>query len=258
MKVEVKSLWFSHGEKGREVLKGVSFSAPSGFITAILGPNGSGKSTLFRCIAGIWRPVKGEVFVEGRGIGKLSFRDRARLFAMVPQEHTPPFPYRVFDVVLMGRASYVGFLSSPKKKDYEAAEEAIALVGIEHIKDVPYTKVSGGERQLVLVARALAQASPVIILDEPTSHLDFRNQLKVLGIVKSISKERGVTVLVTLHDPNLAMTFADHAIVISDGSVVAEGLPCRVITEELIKEVYGIETKIISWNGTRFVCPVVE
>jgi iron complex transport system ATP-binding protein len=257
MKLEVLSLSFRHDNRQREILKSVSFGAPQGALTAILGPNGSGKSTLFRCVVGLWRPSEGQVLVEGRDTRKLSFAERARLFAVVPQDHDPPFPYRVFDVVLMGRASYVGMFSSPKKKDYEAAEEAIALVGIEHIKNEPYTKVSGGERQLTLIARALAQNAPIVILDEPTSHLDFRNQMRVLTTIRSIAKDRKVTVLLTIHDPNLTMLFADFVVVLREGSVVANGIPQQVITEDLIREVYGVPTKIISWNGTRLVCPVV-
>lgn len=257
MNLEVRSLSFKHDSRQKEILKAVSFSAPQGALTAILGPNGSGKSTLFRCVVGLWRPTEGQVLVGGRDTRKLSFAERARLFAVVPQDHDPPFPYRVFDVVLMGRASYVGMFSSPKKKDYEAAEEAIALVGIEHIKNEPYTKVSGGERQLTLIARALAQNSPIVILDEPTSHLDFRNQMRVLTTIRSIAKDRKVTVLLTIHDPNLTMLFADFVVVLREGSVVASGVPQQVVTEDLIREVYGVLTKIISWNGTRLVCPVV-
>lgn len=258
MKVEVRSLYFRHKESHREILKDVSFVAPGGSITVILGPNGSGKSTLFRCITGLWKPFRGEVLVGERNTGKMSFTERARLFAMVPQDHHPPFPYRVFDVVLMGRASYVGMFSSPKEKDYKATEDSISLVGIQHIKNKPYTKISGGERQLVLIARALAQASPVIIFDEPTSHLDFRNQLKVLTTIRSISRERQATVLVTLHDPNLSMLFADYTVVIHEGSVVASGPPHEVVTEDLIRKIYGVETKVISWNGARLVCPIVR
>jgi iron complex transport system ATP-binding protein len=257
MNLEVKSLSFRHDSKQRLILKDVSFTAPQGAVTAILGPNGSGKSTLFRCIVGLWRPFEGQVLVNGRDTGKLSFAERARLFAVVPQDHDPPFPYRVFDIVLMGRAPYVGMFSSPKKKDYEAAEEAIALVGIEHIKNEPYTRVSGGERQLTLIARALAQNSSIVILDEPTSHLDFRNQMRVLTTIRNIARDRKVTVLVTIHDPNLTMLFADFVVVLREGAAVAKGCPHQVVTEQLIQEVYGVETKIISWNGTRLVCPVV-
>ncbi|MEJ5300263.1 MAG: ABC transporter ATP-binding protein [Thermodesulforhabdaceae bacterium] len=258
MNLEVDSLCFRHKNQHKDVLKSISFSATQGTVTAILGPNGSGKSTLFKCIVGLWKPYRGKILVGDKDSSKLSVRDRAHLFAVVPQDHEPPFPYRVLDVVLMGRASYVGMFSSPKRKDYEAAEEAISLVGIEHIKHEPYTKISGGERQLTLIARSLAQSAPIMVLDEPTSHLDFRNQLRVLSTVKSISKERNVTVLVTLHDPNLALLFADNAVILREGSVVVTGHPHRIITEDLVIQVYGVETKVISWNGTKLVCPIMS
>ena len=257
MNLEVESLAFRHRGQQEDVLRSVTFIAHQGDVTAILGPNGSGKSTLFKCIVGLWNAYEGEIKVGGKNPSKFSVRERARLFATVPQDHEPPFPYSVLDVVLMGRASYVGIFSSPKRKDYEAAEEAMSLVGIEHIKDKPYTGISGGERQLTLIARAIAQSAPVMVLDEPTSHLDFRNQLKVLSTVRSISRERNITVLVTLHDPNLALLFADRVAILKEGYVVAEGDPKSVITEGLISKVYGVETRIISSDGTRLICPVM-
>ncbi|SFM53489.1 ABC transporter ATP-binding protein [Thermodesulforhabdus norvegica] len=254
--LSVKDLHFRHKGSLREVLKGISFEAHKGAITAILGPNGSGKTTLFKCISGLWSYQKGQVTVEGVPVNELSFRERARFFAIVPQDHEPPFPYSVLDVVLMGRAGYVGIFSSPDKEDYERAEEAIGLVGIEHLKNTPYTKISGGERQLALIARALAQSSPVMLLDEPTSHLDFRNQINVLKKIRQIALEKDLTVVVTLHDPNLASLFSDKILVINSGSKVAEGSPEEIITEDLIRRIYGVEVKKAFVNGQSIICPV--
>lgn len=255
--LEVKELSFKHKGESRDVLKGISFRAEKGEITTILGPNGSGKTTLFKCISGLWKHYRGEIKVEGKVIDSLSFRKRARLFSVVPQEHEPPFPYSVFDVVLMGRASYVGVFSSPGKKDYEKVNEALAIVGIEHLKDIPYTKISGGERQLTLIARAIAQESPVMLLDEPTSHLDFRNQINVIKKIKEIVKDRQLTAVMTLHDPNLSGFFSDKVVVINSGAKVAEGRPSDIITEELIKKVYGVDVKRSFVDGRSIICPVL-
>jgi len=254
--LSVKDLHFCHKGSVEEVLKGISFEARKGSITTILGPNGSGKTTLFNCISGLWNYQKGNVSVDGVPINKLSFRERARFFAIVPQEHEPPFPYSVLDVVLMGRASYVGIFSSPNKEDYERAEEAIGLVGIEHLKNTPYTKISGGERQLTLIARALAQSSPVMLLDEPTSHLDFRNQINVLKKIRQIALEKDLTVIITLHDPNLTSLFSDKVLVINSGTKIAEGSPEEIITEDLIKRIYGVEVKKAFVNGQSIICPI--
>jgi len=255
--LEVKGVYFKHKEQTIDVLKGISFKAEKGGLTTILGPNGSGKTTLFKCISGLWKYYKGEIKVDGVSIDKLSLKKRARLFSVVPQEHEPPFPYSVFDVVLMGRASYIEVFSSPSKKDYEKAEIALKTVGIEHLKNIPYTKISGGERQLTLIARAIAQEAPVMLLDEPTSHLDFKNQVNILKKIKEIAKMGGITVLMTLHDPNLAGLFSDKVVVINSGSKVAEGLPEDIITEDLIKRVYDIDVKKAEIDGKSIICPLL-
>jgi len=255
--LEVREVYFKHKDQTMDVLKGISFKAEKGGLTTILGPNGSGKTTFFKCISGLWRYYKGEVKVDGVSIDKLSYKKSAKLFSVVPQEHEPPFPYSVFDVVLMGRASYIGVFSSPGKKDYEKVEEALETVGIKHLKNIPYTKISGGERQLTLIARAIAQEAPVMLLDEPTSHLDFKNQINILKKIKEIANIKGLTVLMTLHDPNLAGLFSDKVVVINSGSKVAEGLPEDIITEDLIKRVYDIDVKRANIEGQNIICPLL-
>jgi iron complex transport system ATP-binding protein len=253
----VKGVYFKHKDQTLDVLKGISFKAEKGGLTTILGPNGSGKTTLFKCISGLWKYYKGEIQVDGIIIDRLSFKKRARLFSFVPQEHEPPFPYSVFDVVLMGRASYIGVFSSPGKKDFEKAEEALNTVGIEHLRNIPYTKISGGERQLTLIARAISQEASVMLLDEPTSHLDFKNQINILKKIKEIANVRGITVVMTLHDPNLAGLFSDKVVVINSGSKVAEGLPKEIINEDLIRRVYEIDVKKANVDGQSIICPVL-
>ncbi len=257
MMISIRSLCFRHKGIKEDILKGISFNAEKGNITTILGPNGSGKTTLFKCIAGLWNYYHGEILFDGKPIDKLSFRKRARIFSVVPQEHEPPFPYSVFDVVLMGRASYVGVFSSPGKRDYEMTESALKTVGIEQLRDKPYTKISGGERQLTLIARALAQDTPVMLLDEPTSHLDFRNQINVLKKIREIARDKALVVIMTLHDPNLAGLFSDKVVVINSGTKIAEGKPDEIITEEVIKNVYAVEVRKSNINGHSIICPVL-
>jgi iron complex transport system ATP-binding protein len=256
--LQVDNFSFRHSKEAQDIIHDISFSAGEGEITTVLGPNGSGKTTLFRCLVGLWRPQHGRMRFGDRELMHLSAHDRARLIAVVPQDHEAPFPYTVFDIVIMGRASHVALFSGPTDRDVAAAHYAIASVGIEHLSDRPYTKISGGERQLVLIARALAQQAPVLILDEPTSHLDFRNQVLVLETVRSIVLERGLTALMTLHDPNLALLFSDQALVLGAGQIMAKGKPKQVITADTLRAVYGIEVSVVNYNGTAFICPKVS
>lgn len=253
----VSGLTFRHPGAGRPVLDGVSFEARRGAINVILGPNGSGKTTLFKCVAGLWKPQSGAVSYKNHQVLSLSERSRSRLIAVVPQDHEPPFPYSVADVVLMGRAAHVGAFSSPGKHDLHIADEALRALELDALRRKPYTQISGGERQLVLVARALAQQSPILLLDEPTSHLDFRNQLRVLLKVREIARQRDITVLMTLHDPNLALLFADNVIVLAGGKVQSHGQADQVITTETMAAVYGVEVVVLQNNGTRVISPKV-
>ncbi|KAF0180206.1 MAG: ABC-type cobalamin/Fe3+-siderophore transport system ATPase component [Nitrospirae bacterium] len=253
--LSIENLTFRHARAAADVIHRVTFEADAGAITTILGPNGSGKTTIFRCIAGLWTVQQGSVRFGGRELTALSAHNRARLIAVVPQDHEPPFPYSVFDIVLMGRASHVAMFSAPSESDLTAARDAIESVGIAHLAERPYTKISGGERQLVLIARALAQHSPVLILDEPTSHLDFRNQLLVLEKVRSIVIEKKLTALMTLHDPNLAMLFSHKVILVSEGRILDSGSPEAVITARNLHAMYGIDVSVVINNGVGFICP---
>jgi len=255
--IEVEDLHFWHKGEDIPILKRIEFKASPQEVTVILGPNGSGKTTLFKCILGLWEARKGEVFINGRSIRTMGRGEVAKNVAIVPQDHEPPFPYSVFDVVLLGRIVHVGLLSSPSRRDKEAARGALEALGVERLADRPYTKIRGGERQLVLIARCLAQEAPVMLLDEPTAHLDFRNQVMVLTKVKSIAKEKGLVVLMTLHDPNLALLFSDQVLLLNGGEVVARGGPKEVITEENIRRVYGLDVAFISQDGMELICPKV-
>ena len=255
--LDIQRLSFRHPGAGTDILKGIDFRMHEGRMTTLLGPNGSGKTTLFKCISGLWQPREGAILFGGKDMTALSSEQRAGIIAIVPQEHEPPFPYSISDVVLMGRAAHISMFSSPSKQDVLKSDEAMETVGIFHLKERPYTKISGGERQLVLIARALAQETPILILDEPTSHLDFRNQILILTKVREIARRRGLTVLMTLHDPNLAMLFSDDVVMINEGTVMSCGLPGEVITADNLKRMYGINVAVISHNGTKVICPEV-
>ncbi|MFB3925827.1 MAG: ABC transporter ATP-binding protein [Syntrophales bacterium] len=260
----IDNIYFTHhrgsnssNDRG-DILKGVSFEAPDGQMTTILGPNGSGKTTLFKCISGLWRPRQGKIRFGDRDLAGLSHSERAKLIAVVPQEHDPPFPYTVFDIVLMGRASHIPLFSTPSARDAAATEAALDRIGVAALRGRPYTKISGGERQLVMIARAIAQEAPLLLLDEPTSHLDFRNQILVLEKVRGIVRQRGLTVLMTLHDPNMAMQFSDHVVMIENGSVLAQGPPAEVLTAGNLKRVYNLDISVIRHNGTHIIHPEVK
>jgi len=256
--IRVDSLTFRHPQTPDPVVRGVSFEVPEGKLAVLLGPNGSGKTTLFKCIAGLWRPETGQVMFDGRDIVHMSHRQRAAMLAVVPQDHTPPFPYTVSEAVLMGRAPHIGPYAAPAATDEEVAHNALLSVGIEHLAGRCYTRISGGERQLVLIARALAQEAPLLLLDEPTSHLDFRNQHLVLETVRRVAAEKCLTVLMTLHDPNLAAFFAHQVIMLKAGGIVADGPPQQVLTETNLGRLYDIGIGVAETGKRRLIFPVMS
>jgi len=253
--LEVRGLSFSYGDFGVE---GVSLRVGEGEVVTLLGPNGSGKTTILKAIYGLLKPVERCVYIDGRDLHGLSFRERARLVGYVPQSHSPPFPYRVVDVVVTGVASQLSPWESPGREHYERALEKLRLLGLEHLKDRPYTQLSGGQMQLVLIARALVQEPRVLLLDEPTAHLDFRNQATVLGIVRRLTREEGISALITLHDPNLASLYSDRIALVNEGRIKAVGKPEEVLGEETLSEVYGIPVCVLEFDGMRLVLPKKE
>lgn len=242
MGIEVKNLSFSYGD--RPVLQDISFSVGEGELLSILGPNGVGKSTLFRCILGLLSGYTGEVLVDGINARSFSVREAAKHIAYIPQSSHPMFNYSVFDIVLMGRTSGLGSFRSPGKADREKCLRALEKIGISHLAGRCFHRLSGGEQQLVLIARALAQDAPILMLDEPTANLDYGNQLRVLEQVRKLAAE-GYTVIQTTHNPEQSYLFSDRILAIQNGRVLTQGTPAEVLTAENMEELYQVEVEVV-------------
>ncbi len=237
-------LALEHGSFAYErhpVFHALNLSLEPGRVAALLGPNGCGKTTLLRCLGGAMRLQEGRVILEGRELGRYGEVERARRIAFVFQEHLTVFPYSVLETVRMGRTPHLGFLGSPGPRDTAIAERALATVGCAHLRDARYTEISGGERQLVLIARALAQEPSILLLDEPTSHLDFGNQMLLLSTVERLAREQELAVLMSTHHPDHALLIAHHVYLMHGGTFLAEGRPRDVITAEHMRALYGID-----------------
>ncbi|KYC48998.1 MAG: Cobalamin import ATP-binding protein BtuD [Candidatus Methanofastidiosum methylothiophilum] len=234
--ININNLSFNYG--AFKVLEDVSFSLEKGKLCALFGPNGSGKSTLLKCLAGLNKVSNGEVFINGGNLNSYTPKELARLVAYVPQEHKPPFPFKVKEVVLMGRTPHLGGFFSPSKADLDYTDYAMNIIGIDNIAERYYTELSGGQRQLVLLARSFAQNTPIMLLDEPTSALDFKNQINIWKILKSLAS-KGKTVVVCTHDPNYVSWFCDTVVFIKEGNLVKFGDSKEVMDNDILKLLYG-------------------
>lgn len=248
MGVTVTNLRFAYG--ARTVLQGISFEAPGGCLTSVLGPNGAGKSTLFKCLLGLIRTYAGEVRADGEDVRALPPRALARKIAYIPQSSYPAFNYAVRDMVLMGASARAGAFSAPGKAEETAALEALERLGLGDLKDRDYFRLSGGERQLVLIARALAQRSRILVLDEPTANLDYGNQLVVMSRLKALAGE-GYTILQSTHNPEQAYLFSDRLLALKDGALIARGAPRDLMDAALIEALYGVKTSVESLRDDR-------
>ncbi len=248
---EVKNISFDYD--GEEIFSNISFSIDKGDVLCILGPNGTGKTTLIKCLNGLHDIKSGEISVNGNDMKKLSFKQISKHIGYIPQSHVPSFPFKVFDVVLMGRAPYLNLTDSPKDEDVEIAEDALKTLGIEDLKDKEYTNLSGGERQLVFLARVLCQKPDILILDEPTSHLDFGNQIKLLEIIDNLAKS-GLSIIMSSHFPDHAFLSSTKVAIMKDGGFIDFGTPDDVVSEENLRKAYSIDVKLIELDNKRKVC----
>lgn len=237
--------------RGNRVLDRLSVSLHEGGVTALLGPNGSGKTTLLKLLMGILRPHRGVVRFRGADLRSIPARELARHIAYVPQNHREAFGYRVFDVVLMGRMPHVPFLGRHGATDLRITRESLERLGIGHLAERPYTRISGGERQLTLIARAMAQGACVFIMDEPVNGLDYGNQLRLLDQIKGLSSRDGFTFAVTTHHPDHALAIADRVIMMRQGAMVREGTPSETLTPRTLAELYDISDHLVPFRGER-------
>ena len=244
--LQVDSVSFAYDRRAsaRLVLDRVSFEVRQGTIVGLLGPNGSGKTTLLRLIAGTLSPLMGHVTIGGEDVAQLARRDLARQLAVVPQETHTTFDFTVFDIVLMGRYPHLGAFELEDARDVAIAREALASVGAAHLAGRQFATLSGGEKQRVVIAGALAQASTALLLDEPTAALDLRYQIEIAALLTRLNHERGTTMVVSTHDLNLAAALCSEAVLLRDGQVAAAGAVTSVLTPANVRAVYDVDADI--------------
>jgi iron complex transport system ATP-binding protein len=241
MRLEARDLAF--GYPGHPVGRGVTLAFEAGEVVCLLGPNGGGKTTFFRTLLGLLAPQGGAVLVDGRNLAQLARADIARQLSYVPQAHAGYFPFTVRDIVLMGRTAHLGVFAAPSRHDRIVAEDAIARMGLSHLAESEYTRISGGERQLALIARALAQEGRIVVMDEPTASLDFGNQVRVLEQVRALAAT-GIGVVMATHDPDQAFLCADRVALFHGGTLLCADTPVRAVTADHLRFVYGVDVRI--------------
>lgn len=252
MSIAVKNLSFSYGT--RQVLKHICFQAEYGEFLSVLGPNGVGKSTLFRCMLGLLPPSEGDTHIDGVPISTMTAGALARKIAYIPQSHYPSFNFSVFDMVLMGTTAQVSTFSAPKKQEIQQAEAALNKLGLIHLKDRGYGNISGGEQQLTLIARAMAQQAKILVMDEPSASLDFGNRIRVMETVRRL-KEEGYCIIQSTHDPEQAYLYSDKILALYNGEILALGTPQETVCDSLISTLHGVEVEVSSMrNDTVRVC----
>ncbi|ODA39260.1 ABC transporter ATP-binding protein [Desulfosporosinus sp. BG] len=243
MRFELKDIQCGYNNKA--VLKGISFALAAGEVLCVLGPNGTGKTTLFKTILGLIKPLEGKILFNGENSIHWSRSKMAQVIGYIPQAHNTSFPFSVMDMILMGRTAHLGNFASPSQEDKKIAERAIDTLDISCLANRIFTELSGGEKQLVLIARALAQEPQILVMDEPTSALDFGNQLKVLSQVKQLAHQ-GLTIIMASHVPDHAFFYATKVMLLSHGGLFGLGKANDIITEDKLRELYGVNVRIIN------------
>jgi iron complex transport system ATP-binding protein len=251
MRLEANDLAYGYPE--RPVGSGISLSLAPGEVLCLLGPNGCGKTTLFRTLLGLLVPQGGRVSLDGDDIARLPRTETARRVAYVPQAQAGIFPYSALDIVLMGRTAHGSLFAGPTAEDRKLAQQALEDLGIGALAMRDVTRLSGGQRQLVVVARAIAQAAPLVIMDEPTASLDFGNQVVVLQKIQRLA-ERRIGILLSTHDPDHAFAVATRVALMQDGKIIATGRPADVLTPDRLRDVYGVDVTIERLADGRTVC----
>ncbi len=255
LKIQNLSVYYGN----RQVLNNVGLEVHSGEVVALIGPNGAGKSTLIRSISGVVPIHSGHIKVNDTNVTSLSSTQRARQIAVVPQAVSMPPAFTVWETVLLGRTPYLNFLGQTSSTDEAFARLALEQVDVLHLVESRMDEISGGEQQRVLLARALAQATPILLMDEPTAHLDLRHQVDLLKLIAAQAREKDLTVLVALHDLNLASLFADRIAIIENGQLCAAGDPKETLTAEILRSVYHLPVHIVKHpeTGAPLVIPGV-
>jgi len=243
---------FGYRHHKAPVLRDVSFSLHPGRVTAILGPNGAGKTTLLYLALGWLLPWEGEIQFQGKPLSRHTRKERGRWLALVPQSEHTPFDYSVFEYVLMGRSPHLPPLGIPENTDYQAAWHALEQVGLVELADQPVPQLSGGERQLMLLARTVAQNPRLFLLDEPTAHLDLRNKARLIHLMGTL-RSQGATLLMTNHEPDVVLTLADDVLLIDHDGTICFGPLEEVFTAETLSRIYGIPIRLVKVNGHRQV-----
>ncbi len=242
--LEINHLSYAYDDS-KQVLHDINLEVNSGEVLCILGCNGCGKSTLMRTITGNTRKYTGEVLINHKDLKKYTSTELAQQLTIVFQEHSAPFPYTVYEVVKMGRSPHLSVFGSLSSEDEEIIQMAIEQVGIMHLKDKPYTQISGGERQLVLIARAIAQKTKIVLLDEPTSQLDFRNQMVILKTVHELAEKYNIAVVMTTHMPDQALIFPSKVALMHKGTFIACGYGEKILTDDNLKIVYNMGVRVL-------------
>lgn len=251
MRLEAQSLAFGYPE--RPVGRDVSLVLEPGEVLCLLGPNGCGKTTLFKTLLGLLPSQGGQVTLDGDALTGLTRQEIARRIAYIPQTTSNVFSYTAFDLVLMGRTAHRSLFSGPTREDHDHAHRALSELGISELAGRDVTRLSGGQRQLVIVARAIAQAAPLIVMDEPTASLDFGNQVVVLSEVRRLA-DRGAGIVLSTHDPDHAFAVANRVALLHGGAIVAIGTPSDVLTAESLRQVYGIDVAIERLRNGQTIC----